>query len=83
MNEQIRGLTTGTTVNQFLSGITKANDMQKLKVVRENGEISGDEIITSTRTRFQWLRTPYAWNKPRQSKPEVIIQIPERFKGIV
>lgn len=51
--------------------------------IRSNKAISGDEIIKSTRTRFQWLRTPYAWNKPRQSKPEVIIQIPERFKGTV
>ncbi len=45
MNEQIRGLTTGTTVNQFLSGITKANEMQTLKVMGANGEITGDAVI--------------------------------------
>jgi hypothetical protein len=45
MNEEIRGLTTGTTVNQFLAGVTKANDMQVLKVMGAGGEISGDAVI--------------------------------------
>ncbi len=51
--------------------------------IRSNKAIPGDDIIKSTRSKFQWLRTPYAWNKPKQSKPEVVIQIPERFREIV
>jgi hypothetical protein len=51
--------------------------------IRLNKVVSGDAAIKSTRTKLQWIRTPYAWNKPRQSKPEVVIEIPNRFKSIV
>ncbi len=51
--------------------------------IRSNKAISGDKIIKSVRAKLQWIRTPYAWNKPRQSKPEVVIQIPKRFREIV
>jgi hypothetical protein len=44
--ETIRGLTTGTTVDNFLSGITKANEKQTLKVKRGDALLaSGDAVV--------------------------------------
>jgi hypothetical protein len=45
MNEGIRGLTTGTTVANFIGGVTKANDMQTLKVKRGNVELSMADVV--------------------------------------
>jgi hypothetical protein len=45
MNEGIRGLKTGTTVADFLGGITKANDMQTLKVKRADAELTMADVV--------------------------------------
>ena len=45
MNESIRGLKTGTTVADFMGGITKANEMQKLKVKRADAELAMADVV--------------------------------------
>ena len=45
MNEGIRGLKTGTTVASFMGGITKANDMQTLKVKRGNADLTMADVV--------------------------------------
>ena len=45
MNEGIRGLTTGVTVADFMGGLTKAHEMQTLKVKRADVELAmGDAV---------------------------------------
>ncbi|KAF0236519.1 MAG: hypothetical protein FD181_2686 [Prolixibacteraceae bacterium] len=45
MNESIRGLKTGTTVADFMGGITKAHEKQALKVKRAAAELAmGDAV---------------------------------------
>jgi hypothetical protein len=47
MNENIMGVKTGTTVAEFLGGITKANEMQSLTVMRADAELAiGDALNT-------------------------------------
>ncbi len=45
MNEQIIGTKTGTTVADFMGGITKANEMQSLTVVRGDTELSMADVL--------------------------------------
>jgi len=45
MNELIKGMKTGTTVATFLSGITKANEKQTLKVKRTGNELAMDAVL--------------------------------------
>jgi hypothetical protein len=45
MNESIRGLKTGTTVADFMGGITKANEMQTLKVKRADAELAMADLV--------------------------------------
>lgn len=45
MNEQIIGAKTGTTVAEFLGGITKANDMQTLTAMRGDAELAMSDAL--------------------------------------
>ena len=45
MNENIIGMKTGTTVSNFLGGITKANEKQTLKVKRAEAELAMDAAL--------------------------------------
>ena len=45
MNEGIRGMTTGTTVADFLGGLTKANEMQTLMVKGAAGELAMSDVV--------------------------------------
>jgi len=45
MKELIKGMKTGTTVATFLGGITKANEMQTLKVMGKSGEMAMDAAL--------------------------------------
>ena len=45
MNEKIIGTKTGTSVADFLGGITKANDMQSLNVMRGDADLSEADVI--------------------------------------
>jgi hypothetical protein len=45
MNESIAGAKTGTTVATFLGGITKANEMQSLSVMRGDAEVAAGEVL--------------------------------------
>ncbi len=48
MNESIIGAKTGTTVAEFIGGITKANEMQTLTVMRGDAELTtGDALIAN------------------------------------
>ena len=47
MNENIRGMTTGTTVQQFLDNIIKANEGQTLTVTSEGSELSMADELTN------------------------------------
>lgn len=46
MDEEIRGATTGTTVNQFLGNIDKADEGQTLIFKSGGNEITGDAVLT-------------------------------------
>ena len=46
MDEEIRGTTTGTTVNGFLANINKADPGQTLIVKSGGNEITGDAVLT-------------------------------------
>ena len=45
MNEEIKGTKTGTTGAEFLTGITKANEMQALTLMRGNSELSAADVL--------------------------------------
>jgi hypothetical protein len=45
MNEEIRGLTTGTTVSTFIANLNKANENQVLTVKSGDSELGSDDII--------------------------------------
>jgi len=45
MNEGIRGMTPGTTVADFMGGLTKANEMQTLKVKRADVDLAMGEAL--------------------------------------
>jgi len=45
MNEEIKGMTTGTTVATFLDGITKANEKQSLTVKRGDEDVAMAEAL--------------------------------------
>ena len=45
MNESIRGLKTGTTVADFMGNITKAHEMQTLKVKRGDAELTMADAV--------------------------------------
>ena len=47
MNERIRGMTPGTTVQQFLDNIIKANEGQTLTVTSEGSELSMADELTN------------------------------------
>jgi hypothetical protein len=45
MNESIIGAKTGTTVAEFLGGITKANEMQTLTVMRADAKLATGDVL--------------------------------------
>jgi len=45
MNEGIRGMTPGTTVADFMGGLTKAHEMQTLKVKRADAELAMGDVV--------------------------------------
>jgi hypothetical protein len=45
MNESIVGAKTGTTVAEFMGGITKANDLQSLSVMRGDADLSMADVL--------------------------------------
>jgi hypothetical protein len=45
MNEEIRGVTTGTTVSTFLANLNKANPNQVLTVKSGNNELGANDIV--------------------------------------
>ena len=47
MNEEIRGLKTGTTVGTFLGNITKNNEKQTLKVTSNDDELEVNDLISN------------------------------------
>ncbi len=48
MNENIKGMKTGTTVSTFMGGLTKANEMQSLSVMRGDAALAdGDLLLTN------------------------------------
>jgi hypothetical protein len=46
MNEEIRGLTTGTTVSTFIGNLNKANENQVLTIKSGNNELGMNDIIS-------------------------------------
>jgi hypothetical protein len=46
MTEEIRGITTGTTVSTFLSNLNKANEKQVLTVKKGNADLGMDELLS-------------------------------------
>ena len=42
-----------------------------------------DKTVKGMRIAQQWLRQPFAWNKPWNPITKVVVRIPERFKNII
>ena len=42
-----------------------------------------DKTVKGMRIAQQWLRQPFAWNKPWNPTTKVVVRIPERFKNII
>lgn len=42
-----------------------------------------DKTVAGMRRAQQWLRQPFAWNKPWNPITKVVVRIPDRFKDII
>ena len=42
-----------------------------------------DKTVAGMRRVQQWLRQPFAWNKPWNPITKVVVRIPDRFKDII
>ena len=56
---------------------------QLFKTVMESKPVDGDAYFAKARHLQTWRRPIYALNKPAMIKGDPVVQIPERFKGIV
>ena len=80
-------LSTGKTADQdrLATGWTKHLTRREalFKIIAEADPIDGDEYFDEARERQRKRRPLYALNKPGMIRGNPVVQIPERFRGIV
>lgn len=52
-------------------------------IIGKADPVDGDAFFDSARTRQTWQRSWYAWNKPRMMKGDPVVEIPQRFRGLL
>lgn len=57
--------------------------MKIYDMIRESAPQDAGDALPIARRRQTWIRPVYAWNKPGRGPKNLIIEIPERFFGIV
>ncbi|WP_421701349.1 glycosyltransferase family 2 protein [Aliiroseovarius sp.] len=53
------------------------------KIIDESTPMPGDDYFPTARRLQTWRRPWFAWNKPAMIKGDPVIEIPERFRGII
>ena len=52
-------------------------------IITESTPREWDKTVRGMRHAQQWLRQPFAWNKPWNPITKVVVTIPERFKNVL
>ena len=57
--------------------------MKTITLVSRKKACQWDRAVPFARTIQNWVRPPYAWNKPAMFEAEIVVRIPERFSVLL
>ena len=57
--------------------------MKTITLVSRKKACPWDRAVPFARTIQNWVRPPYAWNKPAMFEAEIVVRIPERFSVLL